>query len=312
MELKIFAGDANKELSEKIAKNMDYELSSIKLTRFSDGELFVQVLEDVRGRDVFVIQSTMPPTDNIIQLLLMIDAFKRASASRITAVIPYYGYSRQDKKDEPRVPITAKLMANLLVGAGIDRILTMDLHSPQIGGYFDIPVDHLFAAPVTVEHMKKTVRNLKELVIVSPDVGRVRVARAIAKRVEESVPIAIVDKRRPAPNQSEVLHIIGEVENKTAIIIDDIIDTGGTITGAANALMDRGAKKVYAYVTHPVLSGNAIQKIENSALSRLIVTDTIPLINKESEKIEVITISELLGEAILRIHENRSVSSLFI
>jgi len=312
VKLGIFSGSANPELTNGIADYLNIKPSSIELKRFSDGEIFVKILENVRGRDVFIVQSTYPPAENLVELLLMIDALKRASAGRITAVIPYYGYGRGDKKDEPRVPISAKLVANLIVEAGTNRILTLDLHSQQIAGYFDIPVDHLFAAPVTIKHIHSMGIPEENLVIVSPDVGRVVAARAIAKRVNENVPIAIVDKRRPAPNLAEVLNIIGDVKDRVAVIIDDIVDTGGTLTEAADALYNVGAKSVYAYITHPVLSGNAISKIESSSITKLIVTDSIPLEDKKSDKIEVVSISELLGEAILRIHENSSVSSLFV
>ena len=312
MELKIFRGSANPILAQGIADYLKIELSSIELKRFSDGEISVKILDDVRGSDIFVIQSTYPPAENIMELLLIIDALIRASAGRITAVIPYYGYGRQDKKDQPRVPISAKLVANMIVKSGANRVLTIDLHSPQIAGFFDIPVDHLFAAPVTIKHIKLLGIHKENPIIVSPDVGRVAVARAIAKRVEENVPIAVVDKRRPAPNQAEVRNIIGDVKDKVAIIIDDIIDTGGTLTEAVDAINDAGAKSVYAYITHPVLSGNAISKIKSSEITKLIVTDSIPLGDKNCDKIEVVSVSELLGEAIIRIHENRSISSLFI
>jgi ribose-phosphate pyrophosphokinase len=312
LELKIFGGSANSTLAQGISDYLKIELSSIELKKFSDGEIFVKILDDVRGRDVFVIQSTYPPAENVLELLLIIDALIRASAGRITAVIPYYGYGRQDKKDQPRVPISAKLVANLIVKSGANRVLTIDLHSPQIAGFFDIPVDHLFAAPVTINHIKLLGINKENPIIVSPDVGRVAVARAIAKRIEENVPIAVVDKRRPAPNQAEVLNIIGDVKDKVAIIIDDIIDTGGTLTEAVESINNAGAKSVYAYITHPVLSGNSISKIKSSEITKLIVTDSIPLGDKSCDKIEVVSVSELLGEAIIRIHENRSVSSLFI
>ncbi|MCK4420218.1 ribose-phosphate pyrophosphokinase [candidate division WOR-3 bacterium] len=310
--MKIFSGSVNSKLAAGIAGFLNIQLSSIKTSKFSDGEIFVKILENTRGGDVFLIQSTIPPADNIMEMLLMIDALRRASAGRITAVIPYYGYSRQDKKDEPRVPISAKLLANLIVKAGADRILTLDLHSQQIAGYFDIPVDHLFAAPVTIKHMKLCGIPDENLVFVSPDVGRVFVTRAIAKRLDSNIPIAIIDKRRPAPNEAEVVNIIGDISGKLAVIIDDIVDTAGTLTKAADALKEAGARDVLAYITHPILSGNSLSRIDSSALSKLIVTDTIPLGDKQSEKIEVISVAELLGEAILRIHENKSVSSLFV
>jgi len=312
VELEVFSGRANPELAKGIVNYLNIELSSVQQREFSDGELFVKILDDVRGGDIFVVQPTIPPAENLMELLLMIDALSRSSAERITAVIPYYGYGRQDKKDEPRVPISAKLVANLLVKAGADRILTLDLHSQQIAGYFDVPVDHLFAAPVTIQHMQSIGIQEEDSVIVSPDVGRVGVARAIAKRINTHVPIAIIDKRRPAPNQAEVVHIIGDVRDKVAVIIDDIVDTAGTLVGAASAIMGAGAKSVYAYITHPVLSGDALSKIESSLLTKLMVTDSIQLGDKKSDKIEVISVADLFGEAILRIHENRSISSLFV
>jgi len=299
-------------LAKGITKHLKIPLSALERKKFSDGEIFIQIKENVRGRDVYVVQSTNPPAENFIELLLIIDALSRASTGRITAVIPYFGYGRQEKKDKPRVPISAKLFANLLEKARANRILTMDLHAPQITGFFDIPVDHLFATPVMVKHIKKLKLNYKETVIVSPDVGRVEAARAIAKKINRDIPIAIVDKRRPKPNHCEVVNIIGDVKDKVAIIIDDIVDTAGTLTAAANELKEQGARVIHAYITHPVLSGKAIKKITSSSLNRLVVTDTIPLGNKKSEKIEVISVAELLGEAIKRIYENKSVSSLFI
>jgi len=312
LKLKVFSGSETIKLAKGITKHLKIPLATLERKKFSDGEIFIQIKENVRGRDVYVVQSTNPPAENFIELLLMIDALSRASTGRITAVIPYFGYGRQEKKDKPRVPISAKLFANLLEKAGANRILTMDLHSPQITGFFDIPVDHLFATPVMVKHIKKLKLNYKKTVIVSPDVGRVEAARAIAKKINSDIPIAIVDKRRPKPNHCEVVNIIGDVKDKVAIIIDDIVDTAGTLTAAANELKKQGARVIHAYITHPVLSGKAIKKITSSSLNRLIVTDTIPLGNKKSEKIEVISVAELLGEAIKRIYENKSVSSLFI
>jgi len=313
VELKVFSGSGSLKLAKGISKYLNKPLSSLEKRRFSDGEIFIQIKENVRGRDVFIVQSTNSPAENIIELLLIIDALNRSSTGRITAVIPYFGYGRQEKKDKPRVPISAKLFANLLEKAGANRILTMDLHAPQITGFFDISVDHLFATPVMVEHIKKLKLDYKKTVIVSPDVGRVEAARAIAKKINSDIPIAIVDKRRPEPNQCEVVNIIGDVKNKTVIIIDDIVDTAGTLTEAANELKKQGASAIYAYITHPVLSGNSIEKIESSSLEKLIVTDTIPLDKeKKNKKIEVVSVANLLSEAIIRIHENRSVSSLFI
>jgi ribose-phosphate pyrophosphokinase len=313
VELKVFSGSGSLALSEGISKHLNKPLASLERRRFSDGEIFIQIKENVRGRDVFVVQSTNSPAENIIELLLIIDALNRSSTGRVTAVIPYFGYGRQEKKDRPRVPISAKLFANLFEKAGANRVLTMDLHAPQITGFFDISVDHLFATPVMVEHIKKLKLDHKSTVIVSPDVGRVEAARAIAKKIDRDIPIAIVDKRRPELNQCEVVNIIGNVKDKVAIIIDDIVDTAGTLTEAANELKKQGASAIYAYITHPVLSDNSIEKIKSSSLNKLIVTDTIPIgEKKKSNKIEVVSVAKLLSEAIIRIHENKSVSSLFI
>ncbi|RKZ21121.1 ribose-phosphate pyrophosphokinase [bacterium] len=308
-DLKVFTGNANKSLAEEICNYLGIPMGDALVTRFSDGEIRVKINENIRGADVFIIQPTFPPADNLLELLIMMDAARRASAWRITAVIPYFGYARQDKKDEPRVPISAKLVSNLLVTAGADRILTMDLHAEQIQGYFDIPVDHLYAAPVIIDYLRG--KNLQDVVIVAPDPGRANRARAIAKRFG-NVPIAIVDKRRPEPNRSEVIYVVGDVADKTAVIIDDIVDTGGTLVGAAEALVKQGAKEVYACVTHPVLSGPAVERIENSTIKELVVTNTIPLGDKKRDKFTVLSVASLLGEAIRRIHNEESVSSLFI
>ncbi|RKZ19017.1 ribose-phosphate pyrophosphokinase [bacterium] len=308
-DLKVFTGNANKGLAEEICNYLGIPMGDALVTRFSDGEIRVKINENIRGADVFIIQPTFPPADNLLELLIMMDAARRASAWRITAVIPYFGYARQDKKDEPRVPISAKLVSNLLVTAGADRILTMDLHAEQIQGYFDIPVDHLYAAPVIIDYLRG--KNLQDVVIVAPDPGRANRARAIAKRFG-NVPIAIVDKRRPEPNRSEVIYVVGDVADKTAVIIDDIVDTGGTLVGAAEALVKQGAKEVYACVTHPVLSGPAVERIENSSIKELVVTNTIPLGDKKRDKFTVLSVASLLGEAIRRIHNEESVSSLFI
>jgi len=310
--LKIFSGSANPELAEKICKYLATPLGHSTLKRFSDGELFVEIEENVRGADVFIVQPTCPPVnENLMELLIMIDAARRASARRITAVIPYYGYARQDRKTAPRTPISAKLVANLIVTAGARRVLTMDLHAGQIQGFFDIPVDHLYAMPVFLQYIRENFRG-EEIVIVSPDAGGVERAREYAKRLNALM--AIVDKRRPRPNESEVMNIIGEVKDKIAIIVDDMVDTAGTMCKAAQALMDRGAKEVYAIATHPVLSGNAIERIANSPIKKMIVSDTIPLKEeaKAIGKIEVLSASNLLGEAIRRIHTDDSISSLFI
>ena len=307
-ELKIFTGNSNPELVKKICKYLKIPLSHSTVQKFSDGEIEVKLGENVRGADVFIVQSTHPPADNLFELLLMIDAARRASAERITAVIPYFGYSRQDKKDEPRVPISSKLIANLISTAGADRILATDLHASQIQGFFDIPVDHLYSTPILVEHFKKM--KLHNLVIVSPDVGGAKRAEGIARRMG-NLQLTVINKRRPAPDQAYVTNIVGEVENKNALVVDDIISTGGTIVNAALALKQGGAKDVYCYCTHPVLAGSAPQKIENSELKKLFVTDTIP-IKRPCKKTEVLSVANLLGEAISRIHRETSVTSLFV
>ncbi|MBX6422119.1 ribose-phosphate pyrophosphokinase [Thermosulfurimonas sp. F29] len=310
--LKIFSGTSNPELARKICEYLAVPLGAMEIRRFSDGEIFVEIKENVRGADVFVVQSTCTPVnEHLMELLIIIDALRRASARRITAVIPYYGYARQDRKTAPRTPITAKLVANLLTVAGARRVLTMDLHAGQIQGFFDIPVDHLFAAPVLLDYLRDTFRG-EELVIVSPDAGGVERARAYAKRLDAG--IAIVDKRRPGPNQSEVMHVVGEVKGKVAIILDDMVDTAGTMCKAAEAIKERGAKEVHGMATHPVLSGPAVERIRKSSLKSLVVTDTIPLREeaKEIKKIKVLSVARLLGEAIRRIHADDSVSSLFV
>lgn len=308
-EIQLFSGRANRSLAKKIAEYLRISLGKMEVTCFSDREIYVEIEENVRGKDIFLLQPTCSPAnENIMELLIMIDAFRRASARRITAVIPYYGYARQDKKDRPRVPITAKLVANLITTAGADRILTMDLHTLQIQGFFDIKVDHLFAAPVIVDYFKR--KEFRELVVLAPDVGGVTRARAYAKRLNAS--LAVIDKRRPRANKAEVVRVIGEVKDKKILIIDDMVDTGGTLIAAVQALKREGVEEIYAGCTHPVLSGEAPQKIQNSSLKELVVTDTIPLEEeKRVNKIKVISVAPLLGEAIKRIHENRSVSSLF-
>ena len=308
--LKIFAGRANVQLAQKIADYLGIKLGDMEISSFSDGETYVKINENVRGRDVFLIQPTSPPVnENLMELLIMIDACQRASAQRITAVIPYYGYARQDRKDRPRVPITAKLVANLITTAGADRVLTMDLHVDQIQGFFDIKVDHLFAAPVIIDYFKK--KGLENLIVLSPDVGGLRRVRAYAKYLK--VPLAIVDKRRPVANEAEVIHIVGEVRGKQVLVIDDMIDTGGTLLAAVDILLKNGADTIYAACTHPVFSGNALKKLKMSPIKEIIVTDTIYLNLKEEdrEKIKILSVAPLLGEAIKRIHQNRSVSSLF-
>ncbi len=309
-DLKIFTGNAHPDLGEAIARSLKMPLGRAHLARFSDGEVWFQIQDNVRGADVFVVQPTAPPVnENLMELLVMLDAFKRSSASRITAVIPYYGYARQDRKDKPRVPISAKLVADLLSTAGTDRILTMDLHASQIQGYFDVPVDHLFAAPVIIEHVLKM--KLPDLTVVSPDAGGVERARAYAKRLDAA--LAIVDKRRDAPNVAEVHNVIGDVEGRTCLIVDDIVDTGGTLAKVAEAIKAAGAREVLASSSHAVLSGHAVEKIEKSPLSKLIVTNSIPLSpDKRSDKIVSLSIAKLLGRAIKNIHDETSVTSLFV
>ncbi|CAM2008557.1 ribose-phosphate pyrophosphokinase [Acanthopleuribacter pedis] len=308
-EVLLFSGSSNRVLAEKISESMGVELGNIELGRFKDGEVSCQILENVRGADAFIVQSTCyPVNDHLMELLIILDAFKRASASRVTAVIPYFGYARQDRKDKPRVPISAKLVADLLLSAGASRVLTMDLHANQIQGFFDIPVDHLYGSQVLLEHIQRLDRNF---VVVSPDAGGVERARAVAKRLDAS--LAIVDKRREKANVSKVMHIIGEVKGRDCIIIDDIIDTAGTLTLTAQALRDAGANSVFAACSHPVLSDPAAERIEKSVLEKVFLTDSIPL--REDlpyrSKLEVVSIAGLLGEAIKRIHEESSISTLF-
>jgi ribose-phosphate pyrophosphokinase len=310
-EIRIFSGNSHPALGEAIAHSLGVPVGRAYLSRFSDGEIWFQIQDNVRGADVFVVQPTGPPVnENLMELLVMLDAFKRSSASRITAVIPYYGYARQDRKDKPRVPISAKLVADLLSAAGTDRILTMDLHASQIQGFFDMPVDHLFAAPVIIDYVAKL--NLPDLTIVSPDAGGVERARAYAKRLDAA--LAIVDKRRDQPNVAEVHHVIGDVDGRTALIVDDIVDTAGTLAQVGQAIKHAGAREVYASCSHAVLSGQAITKIEKSPISKLIVTDSIPLAEekKRSGKIVVLSVAELLGKAIKNIHDEASVTSLFV
>ncbi len=310
-ELRVFAGSAHPELGEAIARSLGGPLGRAHLSRFSDGEIWFQIQDNVRGADVFVVQPTSSPVnENLMELLIMLDAFKRSSASRITAVIPYYGYARQDRKDKPRVPISAKLVADLLSAAGTDRVLTMDLHASQIQGFFDVPVDHLFAAPVIIEYVDKL--KLENLTIVSPDAGGVERARAYAKRLDAA--LAIVDKRRDQPNVAEVHNVIGDVEGRTALIVDDMVDTAGTLSQVASALKRAGARDVIASCSHAVLSGKALARVEASPLSKLIVTDSIPLSEEQarSPKIVVLSIAELLGKAIRNIHDETSVTSLFV
>ncbi len=309
--MKLFGGRSNPDLTIEVCNYLGIEPGKILLKNFSDGEIQVEIQENIRGDDVFVLQSTCPPVnDNLMELLIIMDALKRASAKSITAVIPYFGYARQDRKVKPRVPISAKLVSDLITVAGADRVVSMDLHAGQIQGYFNIPVDNIFAAPVLLKYIKNHFQD--DLVIVSPDAGGVERARAFAKRLNAS--LAIIDKRREEANVSEVMNVIGDVKGKVAIILDDMVDTAGTITQAASALMERGAKKVYGCATHPVLSGPAIERIEASPMEKLVVTNTIPLNEKakKCDKILVLSISELLGETIKRIYHSDSVSTLFI
>ena len=310
-EFIIFSGNSNPVLSQKICEYINVPLGGEKVKRFSDGEIQIEIDENVRSKDIFVIQSICSPVnDNLVELLLMLDALKRASANRITAVIPYYGYARQDKKVAPRVPISAKLVADILTVAGATRIITMDLHAGQIQGFFNIPVDNLFAAPVIIDYIRKKFNN--DLVIVSPDAGGVERARAFAKRLNAG--LAIIDKRRDAPNQAKAMAVIGDVTDKVVVILDDMVDTAGTLVEAAGAIMKNGAREIHASCSHPVVSGPAIQRIEDSELKTLVVTDTIPL--KENaincNKIKLLSISKLIGEAIIRSFKGDSVTSLFV
>lgn len=308
-KLKIFTGNANPALAEEIADYLGVSVGAAKVQHFSDGEISVAIDESVRGVDVFVIQPTCPPVnEHIMELLIMVDALRRASARRINAVIPYYGYARQDRKTRARDPISAKLVSNIITTSGARRVVTMDLHAGQIQGFFDIPVDHLPGVPILAEYL--LTKNLEDLVVVAPDLGGVTRARDLAERIGAS--IAIIDKRRPEPNVAEVMNIIGKVKGKTIVMTDDIIDTAGTITLGAQVLMELGAKEVYACATHPVLSGPALERLQNSSIKEIIVTNTIPLPpEKKLDKMTVLSVAPLLGEAIIRIHEDLSVSKLF-
>jgi len=309
-ELKLFSGNANPALAKEICQYLGVGLGEALVSEFSDGEIRVRIEENVRGTDVFVVQSCCTPVNNsIMELLIMIDALKRSSAYRITAVIPYFGYARQDRKDQPRVPISAKLMADLVTTAGADRVLTMDLHAGQIQGFFNIPVDHLYATPVLLDYITK--EGSADLVVVSPDAGGVERARAFAKRLQAS--LAIIDKRREGPNNAQIMNIIGDVEGRNALLLDDMIDTAGTIVQGAQACAEKGARMVWAGCTHPVLSGPALERLQESCLTKVVLTNTIPLNGKEQRcpKLRVLSVAPLLGEAITRIHEEESVSSLF-
>ena len=304
---KVASGRSNPELAKKVASYLSINLCNVSIKNFSDGELWVKYEENVRGVDLYIIQSTFAPTENLFELLMLIDAAKRASAMRITAVIPYFGYARQDRKDQPRVSLTAKLVANLLTRAGADRVITIDLHSSQIQGFFDIPLDHLYASPALIQQVKKLA--LEDLSVAAPDVGGVKTARSYAKKLGGN--LVLVDKRRPAHNVAEISHIIGEVKDQNFVIVDDMIDTGNTFIKCAEALKEKGAKSITGICVHPVLSGMAFDNLENSpAIDRMYVTDTIPL-KRKSDKIQVVSVSDLLGEAIIRSHDNRSISTLF-
>ena len=309
--MKLLTGNSNKDLSKKIAKYLKTKLVNSSIRKFADGEIYIEINENIRGNSIFIIQSiSSPANDNLMELLLCIDALKRSSAKNITAVIPYYGYARQDRKVVPRTSISAKLVSNLITKAGADRVVTIDLHAGQIQGFFDIPVDNLFGTPIFARHAKKNIKD-KNIICVAPDVGGVERARALGKLLD--VELAIIDKRRPTPGKSKVMNIIGNVKDKTCIMVDDIIDSGGTIVNAAKALKDRGAKDVYVYVTHGVLSGEAVQKIKKSLIKKLVITDSIDNITKvkRAQNIEVLTVSNLMGEAIKRISNSTSVSDLF-
>jgi len=309
--LKIFTGQANPALAREICQSLDMELGRLRIETFSDGEVYLQFQENVRGADVFLIQSTCTPVDHhLMELLFMIDAAKRASADRITAVLPYYGYARQDRKDQPRVPISAKLVASLLERAGADRIMALDLHAAQIQGFFDVPVDHLFSAPVMIEYFKTL--NIPDLMVVSPDAGGVERARAFGKRM--NAPLAIIDKRRDEPNVAEVMNVVGEVEGRNCLLVDDLIDTAGTLVKGAEALLGQGAQSVSACATHAVLSGPAVKRIEVSPLKEVVFTNSIPLSNEaaRSSKIKSLSVAPLLARAIQSIHEETSVSILFV
>lgn len=305
-DLKIFAGRLSNYLGKKIAHDLKRKPGKCSIQTFSDGEIWVKYNENVRGSDVFIVQSTIPPADNLMELLIMIDAAKRASARRVTAVIPYFGYARQDRKDQPRVSITAKLVANLITEAGADRVITMDLHASQLQGFFDIPVDHLYGSAVFMKkfrHMK-----IPDLAVASPDVGGIKMARAYAKRLHCG--LILIDKRRPKPNVAEVMNIIGEVKDKNILIIDDLIDTGGTFVNAVNALKENGAREIYGACTHAVFSGESVERINKSPLTKLFVSDTLPMTH-HSKKVEVVSVSGLFAESIWRTNKNKSISSLF-
>ncbi len=307
-KMMLLAGSSNRPLTEEISSCLEQALCEVTIKRFADGEIFVRIDENVRGKDVFIIQSTNPPAENILELLILTDAAMRASAGRITAVVPYYGYARQDRKDQPRVAISAKLMANLIMRAGVDRVVSIDFHQHQLQGYFDIPVDHLYAAPVFVQHFcQKTLQNL---VVVAPDVGSAKMARGFATRLNAG--FAIIDKRRPAANVAEVLNVVGEVEGRDCLIVDDLVDTAGTLSGAVGALKDLGADKVYCCASHPLLSGPAVERLSAAPLTEMAVVNTIHVTQERRfETLKVLSVAPLLAKAIRYIHSGESVSSLF-
>ena len=307
-ELLIFSGSSNVGLTEKICEYLNVKKGLISRKVFSDGELWIKFKENIRGRDVYLVQSTMPPAENLMELLIMLDAAKRSSARRVTAVIPYFGYARQDRKDQPRVAVTAKLVADILTKAGADKVITMDLHAAQIQGFFDIPLDHLYASPIYTDEFEKNKRD--NLVVVSPDVGGIKIARSYARKLHAG--LVLIDKRRPVANKAEVMNIIGDVEGKNVLLVDDLIDTAGTFVASIAALKKRGAAKIYGAVTHALLSGNAIERIENSEIDELYVSDTIPQLNlKPNSKIKIKTSASLFAESIIRSHHSESISSLF-
>jgi ribose-phosphate pyrophosphokinase len=306
--LKLLSGSANRPLAEAVATHLGMDLTRVSLGRFADGEISVRIDENIRGNDVFIVQPTNPPGDNVLELLLLIDAARRASAARITCVMPYYGYARQDRKDQPRVPIGAKLMANMIVTAGADRVLGVDFHQHQLQGFFDIPVDHLYAAPVFVSHYRK--KNLRDLVVVAPDAGSAKMARGFAKRLNGT--LAIIDKRRPAANVAEVVNVVGEVEGRDCLIPDDMIDTAGTISESARALKKLGARDIYACATHPLLSGPAAERLRDAPIEEVAVTDTVAIRDEQRfPSLRVLSVGELLSKAIRYTHSDQSVSSLF-
>ncbi len=305
LEPRIFAGTSNPGIADKVVKYLGVEPGLVDIKRFSDGEIWVKFKENIRGRNIYIIQSTVPPAQNLLELLIMVDAAKRASAKSITAVIPYYGYARQDRKDQPRVSLAAKLIANLITTAGADRVISMDLHAAQIQGFFDIPFDHLYGSPI----FSSIFSDIENLVVVAPDTGGIKLARSYAKKMHKE--LVVIDKRRPRANVAEVMNIIGDVEGKNVLLVDDLIDTAGTFVSAVEALRKNGALKILGSVTHALLSGSAIERIEKSDLSKLYISDTIPFDSSLSNKIEIRTASELFAEAIIRSHNNESISSLF-